>query len=80
VKRNRTRMVTGLIASGLVAGALAGGMALASAGATPAPATSASAGRAYGPGGGHITDMDRIRGMATAAQKRWTNRNFHLSL
>ena len=52
------------------------GMALASTGSTSAPATSTSAGPVYGPGGGHIAYMDRIRGMATAAQKRWTPPNF----
>ena len=51
MKLNRKRLVTGLVAAGLVAGALAGGgVALAGTGATPAPATSTSAGPPYGYG------------------------------
>ena len=49
MKLNRKRVVTGLVATGLVAGALAGGgVALASTGPAPAPATSTSAEPPYG--------------------------------
>ena len=60
MKLNRKRVVTGLVAAGLVAGALAGGgVALAATGATPAPATSTSAGSpyGYGMGAGHAGGM-----------------------
>lgn len=44
MKSNRKRVVTGLVAGGLVVGTLAGGgVALASTGGTPSPAVSASA-------------------------------------
>ncbi len=58
MKFNRKRVVTGLAAAGLVAGALAGGgVALAATGATPAPATSTSAGPHCGAGIGHFGGM-----------------------
>jgi hypothetical protein len=64
MKLNRKRVVTGLAATGLVAGALAGGgVALASTGAAPAPATSTSASPSYGPGSGHFGGMGGMGGM-----------------
>ena len=60
MKLNRKRVVTGLVATGLVAGVLAGGgAALAATGATPAPATSTSADPpyGYGMGAGHFGGM-----------------------
>jgi hypothetical protein len=58
MKLNRRRVVTGLVATGLAAGALAGGgVALASTGAAPAPATSTSASPSYGPGSGPCGGM-----------------------
>jgi hypothetical protein len=58
MKRNRRRLVTGLVTTGIMAGALAaGGVALASTGATPAPATQASAGQSYGSGAGYLEGM-----------------------
>jgi hypothetical protein len=58
MKRNRKRLVTGLVTTGLMAGALVGGgVALASTGATPTPATSASAGPSHGPGTGQFGGM-----------------------
>jgi hypothetical protein len=69
MKLNRKRVLTGLVATGLVAGALAaGGVALASTGASPAPATSASAGPAYGPGTGHFGGMYGMGGMWSGQQ------------
>ena len=69
MKLNRKRVVTGLAAAGLVAGALAaGGVALASTGATPAPSTSTSAGPAYGPGTGHFGGMHGMQGMWSGQQ------------
>ena len=60
MKLNRKRVVTGLVATGLVAGALAGGgVALAGPGATPAPATSTSA----GPPDGYAMCAGRFGGM-----------------
>ena len=75
MKLNRKRVVTGLVATGLVAGALAGGgVALAGTGATPAPATSTSAGppNGYGMcagrfGGMHGMWSGQQPGLATAA-------------
>ena len=53
MKLNRKRVVTGLVAAGLVAGALAGGgVALAATSSTPAPARSTSADPPYGYGMG----------------------------
>ncbi|MGE5290912.1 MAG: hypothetical protein ACM3ML_27700 [Micromonosporaceae bacterium] len=64
MKLNRKRVVTGLVATGLVASALAGGgVALASTGATPAPATSTSAGPPYGAGIGHFDGEQGMHGM-----------------
>ena len=64
MKLNRKRMVTGLVATGLAAGALAGGgVALASTGAAPAPATSTSASPSYGPGSRHFSGMDSMDSM-----------------
>ena len=64
MKRNRKRLVTGLVATGFMAGALAGsGVALASTGATPAAATPAPAGPSYGPGAGYFAGMHDMYGM-----------------
>jgi len=64
MKLNRKRVVTGLVATGLVAGVLAGGgVALASADATPTAVTSTSAGPSYGPGTGHFGGMYGMGGM-----------------
>jgi hypothetical protein len=69
MKLNRKRVVTGLAATGLVVGVLAaGGVALASTGATPTPATSTSAGPSYGPGTGHFSGMDGMHGMWSGQQ------------
>ena len=58
MKTNRKRVVTGFVAAGLVAGTLAGGgVALASTGGTPAPATSASAQPSTGWCGGQFGGM-----------------------
>jgi len=69
MKLNRKRVVTGLVATGLVAGALAGGgVAFASAGAAPAPATSTSASPSCGPGSGHFGGMDGMGGRWSGQQ------------
>jgi hypothetical protein len=69
MKRNRKRVVTGLVATGLVAGALAtGGVALASTGATRAPAAAASAGPSFGPGTCHVGGMNGMGGMWSGQQ------------
>jgi hypothetical protein len=66
MKLNRKRVVTGLAATGLVAGALAGGgVALASTGPTLAPATSTSAEPPCGYGTG---DFGGMHGMWSGQQ------------
>ena len=69
MKLNRKRVATGLMATGLAAGALAGGgVALASTGAAPAPATSTSANPSCGPGSGQFGEMDGMGGMWSGQQ------------
>jgi len=76
MKLNRKHVVTGLVATGLVAGALAGGgAALAATGPAPAPATSATSATAepfHGMGASHFGGMHGMRsgqqpGLAAAA-------------
>ncbi len=73
MKLNRKHVVTGLVATGLVAGALAGGgAALAATGPAPAPATSATAEPFHGMGASHFGGMHGMRsgqqpGLAAAA-------------
>ena len=81
MKLNRKRMVTGLVATGLAAGTLAGGgAALASTGAAPAPATSTSASPSYGPGSGHFGSMDGTGGMWSGQQPVMTAAADYLGL
>ena len=82
MKRNRKRVVTGLVTTGLVAGALVvgGGVALASTGATPAPATSTSAGPSYGPGAGYFAGTCSMYGMWSGQQPVMTAAADYLGL
>ena len=69
MKLNRKRLATGLMATGLAAGARAGGgVALASTGAAPAPATSTPPSPSYGPDSGHFGGMGSMGGMWSGQQ------------
>lgn len=81
MKRNRKRVVAGLVTTGLVAGALAGGgVALASTGARPAPGTSTSAGAPHGPGAGYFAGMHGMHGMWSGQQPVMTAAADYLGL